>query len=226
VRTRPLLLFRLGLALLLAASQLHAQSTNSASLEPLKLTLPAPAFKGTPKNVAVGPFTEPPSDKPRAPFMVPPGLKNLAIGAKLACSDKNATREQLTKLTDGDKDAADSSVLLLRKGTQYIQLDFGKTSELFAIVLWHSHTAAKVYHDVVVQSADDSDFTQNVRTLFNNDHDNTAGLGVGNDREYFESYEGKLIDAKGAKGRFIRCYSHGSTESPLNEYTEIEAYGR
>jgi len=158
--------------------------------------------------------------------MVPPGLTNLAPAAKLSSSDRNATREQLAKLTDGDKDASESSVLLLRKGNQYIQLDLGKPCELFAIVLWHSHTAAKVYHGVIVQVADDADFTQNARTLFNNDHDNASGLGVGSDREYFETHEGRLIDAKGTKARFIRCYSHGSTESALNEYTEIEVYGR
>jgi len=85
---------------------------------------------------------------------------------------------------------------------------------------------AKVYHDVIVQVADDPDFIENVRTIFNNDQDNTSGLGVGTDREYFECYEGKLINAKGAKARYIRFYSKGSTESALNEYTELEVYGR
>jgi hypothetical protein len=41
-----------------------------------------------------------------------------------------------------------------------------------------------------------------------------------------EVYEGKLINAKGVKARFIRFYSKGSTESALNEYTELEVYGR
>jgi hypothetical protein len=76
-----------------------------------------------------------------------------------------------------------------------------------------------------VQVADDADFTQNVRALYNNDYDNSAGLGVGNDKEYFENYEGRLIDAKGAKGRYVRLYSNGSTYSALNRYTEVEVYG-
>jgi len=215
------------LALLLGeASDVNGENTNSTLLVPLKFDLPTPAFKGTPKNVPLGPFTEPPSDKPRASFLVPPGLTNLARAANVSCSDKNPGREQLAKVTDGDKDSADSSILLLRKGTQFVQLDLGASRELFAIVLWHAHNAAKVYHDVVVQVSDDPDFSQNVKTLFNNDHENAAGLGVGTDREYFESYEGRLIDAKGVRGRYVRCYSRGSTESPLNEYTEIEVYGR
>src|SRR5262245_52354316 len=129
------------------APSAHAQSTNSAPLVPLKIELPSPAYKGTPKNVPIGPYTDPPSDQPRAPFMVPAGLTNLARAAKVTSSDKNPTREQLAKVVDGDKDSADSSILLLRKGTQYVQLDLGTPCELFAIVLWHAHNAAKVYHD-------------------------------------------------------------------------------
>jgi hypothetical protein len=91
-------------------------------------------------------------------------------------------------------------------------------------VIWHAHNAAKVCHDVIVRVADDANFTRG-RTLFNNDRDNTSGLGHGNDREYVETYEGKLINAKGVKARYLSFYSNGSTESALNEYTEIEVYG-
>ena len=193
---------------------------------PLAIKLPAPAFKGTPKDLQLGPNVEPLSDKPRAPMMVPAGLKNLATGAKITCSDKNVPADNLAKLTDGDKDASDQSIIFLRKGTQWVQLDLGSAQEIFAVVIWHAHNMAKVYHDVIVQVADDADFIENVRTIFNNDNDNTSGLGVGTNREYFETYEGKLIDAKGAKARYIRFYSKGSTESALNEYTELEVYGR
>lgn len=203
-----------------------AKEPSAAGLEPLNLKLPAPAFKGTPKDMQLGPNVEPLSDKPRPAMMVPPGLKNIAPGSKLTSSDKNATADMLEKITDGDKEASDQSIIFLRKGTQYVQMDFGSPQEVFAIVIWHAHNTAKVYHDVIVQAADDADFTQNVRTIFNNDNDNSSGLGVGTDREYFETYEGKLINAKGVKTRYLRFYSKGSTESALNEYTEIEVYGR
>jgi hypothetical protein len=85
---------------------------------------------------------------------------------------------------------------------------------------------AKVYHDVIVRVADDPDFTDKARTIFNNDSDNSSGQGVGANREYVETYEGKLINAKGVKARYVRFYSKGNTESALNEYTEIEVYGR
>jgi len=85
-----------------------------------------------------------------------------------------------------------------------------------------------VYHDVIVQVSDDPEFKTGVQTLFNNDQQNTAGLGLGAEREYFENPltgAGKLIDAKGLPARYIRCYSKGSTDSALNSYIEVEAYG-
>jgi hypothetical protein len=159
-------------------------------------------------------------------MMVPPGLKNLAPASKLTSSDKNASEESLAKLKDGDKESSDQSIIFLRKGTQYVQMDLGATHELFAIVIWHAHNSAKVYHDVIVQACDDPEFTKDVQILFNNDQDNSSNLGVGTDREYFETNEGKLISAKGIKARYLRFYSKGSTESALNEYTELEVYGR
>ncbi|HEY5915475.1 MAG TPA: hypothetical protein VJA21_33240 [Verrucomicrobiae bacterium] len=221
---------KFGLSLCVGFVLLNVGSVQKASAAdekvPLKLTLPAPAFKGTPKDIQTNSYTEPYPDKPRAPFMVPAGLKNVALGAKVTCSDKNATAEALAKINDGDKEASEQSIIYLRKGTQWVQLDLGSAQEMFAILIWHAHNSAKVYHDVIVQVADDQDFIQNVRTIFNNDQDNTSGLGVGTDREFFETHEGKLIDAKGAKGRYVRFYSKGSTESALNEYTELEIYGR
>ena len=193
---------------------------------PLNIKLPSPAFKGTPKDIQLSSYVEPLSDKPRPPMMVPPGLKNIAVGAKITCSDKNATSDALAKLTDGDKEASEQSIIYLRKGTQWVQMDFGSPQEIFAVCIWHAHNSAKVYHSVIVQVADDQDFLQNARIIFNNDQENKSGLGVGTDREYFETHEGKLIDTKGVKARYMRFYSKGSTESALNEYTEIEVYGR
>jgi hypothetical protein len=51
-------------------------------------------------------------------------------------------------------------------------------------------------------------------------------LGLGADRQYIESNQGKIIDARGARARFVRLYSNGSSDSKLNEYIEVEIYGR
>jgi len=93
-------------------------------------------------------------------------------------------------------------------------------------VVWHYHKQACVYFDVVVQVASDRDFITNVKTVFNNDIDNSAGLGVGKDMHYTETNEGKLIDTKGVQGRYVRLYSNGNNANDLNHYIEVEVYGK
>jgi hypothetical protein len=194
-------------------------------MQPLPIELPAPAFKGTPKDMAVGPDVEPLPTEPRAPFMAPAGVQNVARGKPVTCSVPTAG-STIVKVTDGDKEAYDTSAFIMKKGTQWVQVDLGQPHEIFAVLVWHAHDVPKVYRDVIVQVSDDESFGEGVTTLFNNDRDNSSGLGVGKDREYFEISEGRLIDAKGIKGRYVRSYTRGSTDSALNERVEIEVYGR
>lgn len=204
----------------------ESAKSNSSDLVPLKLKLPSPVFAGTPKDAPAGIDVEPTPIKPPPPLMIPADAHNVAPGKKITCSDRSVIASQLARITDGNKEAGEDSAALLRKGLQWIQFDLGAPHEIFAIVIWHAHDTPKVYHSVIVQTADDPDFAVNTRTLFNNDRDNSSGLGVGADRQYFESYQGKVINAKGAKARYVRLYSHGSTDAAFNEYTEVEIYGR
>src|SRR5438045_9441709 len=93
--------FGFGLALLLSQSALAA---DSGDMVPLNLKLPAPAFKGTPKDIQLSSYVEPLSDKPRPPMMVPAGMINIAAGAKLTCSEKTDTYEFLSKITEDVKE--------------------------------------------------------------------------------------------------------------------------
>jgi hypothetical protein len=194
--------------------------------KPLILNLPSPAFVGTPSDVSLGPNVEKLSDKPRPPLMAPDDIVNLAPSAVITSSATNTTPEKLHKLVDGKKDTSEDNIVQLLKGLQYVQFDLGAEREVFAIVFWHSFDSPKVYHEVVVRAADDPDFKVNARTLFNNDAANKAGFGAGTDREYIETHEGRLIDTHGERMRYIRLYSNGSTDSSLNEYLEVEIYGR
>ena len=82
-----------------------------------------------------------------------------------------------------------------------------------------------MYFDVVAQVTNDEDFISDVVTLFNNDFDNSAGLGVGDDLHYVETAEGKLVDGKGTRARYVRCHSNGNNSNDLNHWIEIEVYG-
>jgi hypothetical protein len=199
---------------------------DDTALAPLKIKLPAPAFIGTPSDLPVGSTVEKPTGQPRPLLMVPADVSNIALGKPVTCSSTNVRDSDLQKLTDGDKESRESSVVLLRKGPQWVQVDLGSLQEIYAIVVWHNHDAPKVYHGVVVEVSNDPEFKDNAQVVFNNDQANLDGLGVGTNREYFETNEGKLIDTQGLKGRYVRLYSDGSTESKLNEYLEVEVYGR
>ena len=83
-----------------------------------------------------------------------------------------------------------------------------------------------VYRDTVVQLSNDPDFAAGVTTVFNNDYDNSAGLGKGADKEYGEDYFGRRIDGRGVKARYVRITSNGNTSDPYNHFTEIEVYGQ
>jgi len=211
----------LGLALALPAAQEGPQEQGK---ETLKLQLPKPMFIGTPKNIRT-PNLEAITGKPRGPFLVPVGTVLLSAGKSVTASDKEPVIGELSFITDGKKSGEDGYYVELGPGLQWVQVDLGKPQALEAIVVWHYHSQARVYRDVVVQVSDDRDFISGVTTLFNNDHDNTSGLGIGKDKEYIETFEGKLVDAKGVKARYVRLYSAGNTSNDMNHYVEVEVYG-
>lgn len=192
--------------------------------EELKLKLPKPMFIGTPTNIK-SPNLEAVTGKSRPPFMVPVGTKLLSLKRPVTSSDSAPVIGELDMVTDGEKEGGDGYFIELGPGKQWVQIDLGASYALYAIVAWHYHSQARVYRDVVVQVCDNKDFVKGVQTIFNNDHDNSSGLGVGKDKEYIEVAEGKLFDPKGVKGRYVRMYSNGNTTNDLNHYVEIEVYG-
>ena len=202
------------------------QKKPDPNLAPLPLKLPKPAFKGTPQHVPPGVVNlEKPRSGPRPEFLAPKGTKNVAAGKPVTSSDNDPIIGSVKLVTDGDKEASEGSYVELGPGVQYVQIDLKDRYRIYAIVVWHYHMNARIYHDVVVQVADDADFLTNVHTLFNNDHDNSAGLGLGRDKQYWETYEGRLIDGQGTVARYVRLYSNGSTTDDQNHYVEVEVYG-
>ena len=191
---------------------------------PLKTDLPPPLFVGTPVPIKV-PNLEPPRTGKRPDFMVPAGTVNLARGKKVTASDSDPVMGTLDMITDGDKAGDEGSWVELAPGKQWVQIDLEKEAAIYAVMVWHYHSQARVYFDVVVQVSDDPNFGKGVTTIFNADANNELGLGAGKDLAYIETYEGKLIDAKGVKGRYVRLYSKGNTTNKMNHYIEVEVYG-
>ena len=207
------------------AGLLASPAGAAEQLVPIPIQLPKAMFEGTPQNIRV-PNLQKPLGRPRDPFLAPAGVTNVAKGKKVASSDDLPVIGEIEQVTDGDKKGADGSYVELGPGLQHVTIDLGAPHEVFAILFWHFHKSPRVYLDVVVQVADDAEFKKNVRTLFNNDHDNTSSLGAGKDMNYVETSEGRLVDAKGSRARFVRLSSKGNSANELNHYVEVEVFGR
>jgi hypothetical protein len=214
------LLQRSALAVLLSSGAVLAQNQ-----VPLQTKLPPPLFVGTPVPINV-PNLEPPIRGKRPDFMVPAGTVNLAKGKKVTASDSNPNVGTLDMVTDGDKAGDEGSDVELGPGKQWVQIDLARQANVYAILVWHFHSQARVYRDVVVQLSDDPSFRSGVTTVFNNDLHDELGLGAGKDLSYIETYQGNLIDTRGAKGRYVRLYSNGNTANKLNHYIEVEVWGK
>lgn len=199
------------------------RADDGQATEPLKLNLPGHTLKGTPEDLPVGPNIEPPSDKAPTPLSVPKGVVNVAAGKPVTSSVAPFLGE-LSQITDGKKEALDDDAVEFKKGTQWVQVDLGQPYAIYAVAMWHDHRYVQAIHDVILQVSDDPQFKTGVTTLYNNDSDNSSGLGIGTDREYFEMQFGRVVAGKGVKARYVRGYSKGSNQSALNCWQEIEVY--
>ena len=201
-----------------------APVASAEDLAPIEIELPEAFFGGTPLPYW-SPNLEESDYKDRAPFLAP---KDTAIVSKDKPVTASATPEygELKQLTDGDKQFENTSGVQLPAGLQWVQVDLEATRNIYAVLVWHFHADNRVYFDVVAQVSDDPTFKEGVTTIYNNDFDDSAGFGVGEDQEYIESNKGRLIDAKGVAGRYVRIYGKGNTFNDFNDFIEVEVWGK
>lgn len=183
----------------------------------LKTDLPKPLMVGTPVPINLPKLEAKLKKFPE--FQVPVGTVNLAKGKKVSSSDNDPVIGSLDLITDGDKEGDEGSWVELGSNKQWVQIDLEKAANISAIVVWHFHSQERAYRDVIVQISDDPKFEKDVTTVY----DNSAS---GKDLPYIESYLGKLIDAKGAKARYVRLTSAGNTANKMNHYIEVEVFGK
>ena len=211
-----------------AAEEVKEEVAPAVAMAPVDIKLPKPMFVGTPQDTRV-PNLRKPRGKARPPFLAPIGTTLLSLNKPVSASDEEPIIGDIEMITDGDKEAADGSYVELGPFAQHVTVDLEKQCEISAVIVWHYHKQPRVYFDVVAQISDDPDFITGVKTIFNNDIDNSAGLGIGKDMHYTETSEGELIDCLSLgspKGRYVRLYSNGNTSNDLNHYIEIDVYGK
>lgn len=225
-------------------------SMSAEEMVPLKIDYPPPALGATARLLETNVECYDGSAlKPPVTLLVPVGTTNVALNKPVTSStgttnlyanlvarngDKTAiiagAPTNLNWITGGDKSSPvgrDMNFLWVGSRKQWIQIDLGAEVNIYAVAVWHCYFIANtVFNNVVVQICDRPDFQENVSTIFNNDTKNELGLGAGKDRLYCETRWGKLIDAKGIKGRYVRLYSNGSNIGKINYYLQVEVYGK
>lgn len=167
----------------------------------------------------------------RPPFMVPAGVKNLAFHKAVTSSVDEPVIGDVDQVNDGIKKSGEFDYVELGPGHQWVQVDLGSARAVHAIVIWHFYKNATIYNDVMVQVADDAAFAKNVKMLFNNDHDNSAGMGRGKDTAFRTRWWGEIVDARGANmegtsARFVRVYTANGMEGEAIRFVELEVYGK
>ena len=190
----------------------------------LEFELPEPFYGGTATS-----YWSPNLDTrlyvDRKPFRAPKGTTVISRNKPVTASAKPLLGE-LSEINDGNKEFGKTSLVELPEGKQWVQIDLGAPHTVYAVLLWHFHEGARVYFDVIGQISDDPEFKNGVTTIYNNDYDDSAGLGKGKDQEYIENSDGRLFPVDAVKGRYIRFYSQGNTAHEFNNYVELEVWGR
>lgn len=205
------------------AADASAREISGAAIT-LTTEIPAEVIEGTPQPIQVPNLETAPKSAPS--LQVPEGTTLVSLGKPVTSSDDFPIIGDISYLTDGDKQAGEGYFVELMDRLQWIQIDLEAPTTIEAVWLWHYHSQARAYHDVIVQVSNDPEFQSDVTTLFNNDFDESAGMGRGSDNPYVESRFGKLIDGRGTSAQYVRFYSNGNTSNDMNHYIEAEVYGR
>lgn len=191
----------------------------------IKPEFPKPLFDGgrpqhenLPPNMIPGNYCE------EREVRIPRRVSLLSRGAPVTGSDP-APLGELSLITDGDKQGDDGYFVDLLPGQQWVQLDLGEQRELWLLWIWMYHKSGVIYKDVIIELASREDFSD-ARIVFNNDHDDSSGMGAGKDTSWIESNWGRPIRLHGQRARYIRLYSNGRNVDDTNQWIEVEAYGR
>lgn len=190
----------------------------------IRPVMPKPLFCGPPTRPDLPPNMKYGSGGVVLEVTIPARVALISRGAPVTSSDP-APLGELSLVTDGDKEGDDGYFVDIAPGRQWVQIDLGSPRELWLIWMWMYHKAGVWYKDVIIQMANEENF-RDARIVFNNDHDNTSGMGRGDDESWIETNNGHPVRLNGITARYVRLYSNGRHCDDTNHWIEVEIYGR
>ena len=150
------------------------------------------------------------------------GLRNLAFGQPVSQTGDAGYDSGSSLATDGNMRNAAWDIGPKATG-HYRQVDIGGPWNIDSLRVWHELSDSRRirYKDVVIRLSTTADFSSDVTTVFNNDLDNSLGLGAGTDGEYDETESGKIVHFPPTRARYIRLHTYGNNHDDQNRLLEV-----
>ncbi len=161
---------------------------------------------------------------------IPPDQEqNLSKGKTVTYSairSGESTGVPVSYLTDGDTSL--THLVAVGNASQLVSVtvNLPQASTITRLKMWHYWGDGRTYHDVIVQLSSTANFSSGVTTVFNNDTNNSAGLGVGTDAEYAETSAGKeIVLPAPVIAQYARFYIAANSVNTFNHYVELQVFG-
>ena len=154
--------------------------------------------------------------------------KNVALGI-IPTFDEGVTLNSypsensstIESITDG---VGDSDNFMYSNKIAWLYLDLGEeiVIDKIATKFWYNNSFL-----VVIQTATDPDFTENLYTVFNNDTNNLVGVGAGTDGTYTDLGSGSVFNTftfEKRAARYIRVWAQNTDGRQYSMWEEIQVW--
>ena len=151
--------------------------TETVKMVAIEIELPAPAFRGTPVPQKSRTSRSRWASRGRRSWL-PKARSTWPAASRSPSATRRRPPASSTSSPTATRRPPTSATSSCGRAREWVQIDLGQKATIYAVLVWHNHAEARVYRDVIVQVSDDPDFLD-AQTVFNNDYDNSSGLGIG-----------------------------------------------
>lgn len=168
----------------------------------------------------------------------PTAVKLTTVATEVTSKGKTGDNRLPAQVVNGNKSSGDYYVVGNDqdqvKNTEtpmdpayWLQLNLGKKYSVSELKLWIYYDDNRYLNNLIILAADDKEFTQNARVVWNADKENFFGLGAGANEDMPPStaagYTVTLPKAEDAQ--YLRFLNKGNNKNQGAHWVEIEVYG-